>query len=170
MEEAIAKKDPENRVSQQVLPLIVFKLGTEEYGIKIEQVKEVTITPKITPMPKTPKFIRGVTNIRGEIIAVVDLEEKFNIPVSTINEKKKNTYTLVVERENFNIGIIVREVPQTLSLPASQIDKSPSLLQDFDINEKFIDGIGKMGTRLIILLDINRILTFEEEKKLTTLS
>ena len=168
MEEVIIKKEP-SKISEQQLPLIIFKLGSEEYGIKIEQVKEVTITPKITPMPKTPGFIRGVTNIRGEIIAVVDLEEKFNIRKTEKEERSKHTYTLVVERENFTIGIIVKEVPQTLTLSASQIDKSPTLLHDFHINEKFIDGIGKVGNRLIILLDIHKILNFEEEKSIETM-
>ncbi len=66
-------------VSEPAVHLIVFKLGTEEYGIRIEQVKEVTITPEITRMPKTPAFIKGVANIRGDIIAIMDLEERFNI-------------------------------------------------------------------------------------------
>jgi len=170
MEDLIARKETSAKLPEQAHPLIVFKLGNEEYGIKIEQVKEVTLTPKITPMPKTPKFIRGVTNIRGEIIAIVDLEEKFNITVPENADKIKNTYTLVVERENFTIGIVVKEVPHTLTLNASQIDKSPLLFQDFDINDKFIEGIGKVGSRLIILLDINKILSFEEEKNLTTFS
>ena len=150
-----------------LISLIVFKLGGEEYGIRIEQVKEVTITPPITKMPKTAAFIRGVANIRGDIIAIMDLEERFKIPTSLNHtEGRKHTYTLVVERQNYSIGLVVKEVPQTLTLSITDIDKTPTILQDLNINEKYIDGIGKVDKRLIIILDIYKILTSEEEQQL----
>ncbi|HEX8547564.1 MAG TPA: chemotaxis protein CheW [Cytophagaceae bacterium] len=149
-----------------LISLIVFKLGGEEYGIRIEQVKEVTITPAITKMPKTAAFIRGVANIRGDIIAIMDLEERFKIQSDSNVGDKRHSYTLVVERQNYSIGLVVKEVPQTLTLSVSEIDKTPNILQDLNINEKYIDGIGKVDKRLIIILDIYKILTFEEEQQL----
>src|SRR5690349_21297801 len=85
--------------------LIVFKLGSEEYGIRIEQVKEVTVTPEITRMPKTPSFIKGVANIRGDIIAIMDLEERFRIR-SSHPDPEMTTYTLAIEAKDYTIGII----------------------------------------------------------------
>ena len=163
MESFISKKENQQTTPDIQVPLIVFKLGKEEYGIKIEQVKEVTITPNITPMPQTPNYIRGVANIRGDIIAVMDLEQKLNLFNRSIPEEVKGTYTLVVERENYSIGLIVKEVPQTLNLKASQIEKSPNILNETELSERYIEGIGKLNGRLIIILDILRILNFEEQ-------
>ena len=154
---------------EPVIHLIVFKLGTEEYGIRIEQVKEVTITPEIARMPKTPSFIKGVANIRGDIIAIMDLEERFNIaPVIPEGIGSRNTYTLALEAKDYTIGLIVRDVPQSLTIPVSKIDKAPSFIQDININENFIEGIGKHEGRLIIVLDILKILTSEELQQLKT--
>src|ERR1051325_2980848 len=97
--------------------LIVFKpFGNTEYGVKIEQVREVTVTPPIVRMPQTPGYIMGVANIRGNIIAILDLEELFNIPTPS-NHSDSRTYTLVIEAENYNVGLLVRDVPQSVSLP-----------------------------------------------------
>lgn len=151
--------------------LIVFKLGEEYYGIRIEQVKEVTITPAVTRMPRTPNFIKGVANIRGDIIAVMDLEERFNIrpavPVSPPGIVSKPTsYTLVIEAKDYSIGVVVKEMPQSLNLSVSKIDKTPSFLQDTNISENYIEGIAKVDKKLIIVLDMFKILSAEEIKAL----
>ncbi|ALJ00858.1 chemotaxis protein CheW [Rufibacter tibetensis] len=145
--------------------LIVFKLGNEEYGVRIDQVKEVTITPEITRMPKTPSFIKGVSNIRGDIIAIMDLEERFRIERPS-GMFTPHTYTLVMEAKEYTMGFIVHEVPQSLTLPVSSIDKAPTFIQDININENFIEGIGKHEDRLIIVLDIFKILTSDEVMQL----
>ena len=164
----ISEKKEINRESS--VHLIVFKLGSEEYGIRIEQVKEVTLTPEFARMPKTPPFIKGIANIRGDIIAVMDLEERFRIaPVIPENENsgtKRNSYTLVLEAKDYTIGLMVREVPQSLTLPVSRIEKTPSFIQDLNINDNYIEGIGKLGSRLIIVLDFHKILSFEEVEQL----
>jgi purine-binding chemotaxis protein CheW len=164
------KEDVKNRREAAVEPvvhLIVFKLGEEEYGIRIEQVKEVTITPEITRMPKTPSFIKGVANIRGDIIAIMDLEERFQIRTAKPDPAgTRHTYTLALEARDYTIGLIVRDVPQSLTLPVSKLDKTPAFIQDININENFIEGIGKIEGRLIIVLDILRILSAEEAQQL----
>ena len=137
--------------------LIVFKQGGEEYGLEIDQIREVVLTPYITKMPHTPSYIKGVANIRGSIIAIVDLEDKFN--VTGDNEDKISTsYSLVVENEEFKIGILVREVPNTLSVAESDIDDTMNLVED-NSNSGYIKGIVKKEGRLIILLDIHHIMT-----------
>lgn len=160
-------KNKKETAVEPVVHLIVFKLGEEEYGIRIEQVKEVTITPEITRMPKTPAFIKGVANIRGDIIAIMDLEERFQIRTAKPGEDgPRHTYTLALEAKDYTIGLIVREVPESLTLPVSKLDKTPAFIQDININEHFIEGIGKVDGRLIIVLDIFRILSAEEVQQL----
>ncbi|WP_299699959.1 chemotaxis protein CheW [uncultured Pontibacter sp.] len=163
--EATAK--PET-TKEEMIHLIVFKLGSEEYGIKIEQVKEVTVTPSVTRMPRTPDFIKGVANIRGDIIAIMNLEERFGIrPAPVSDDFNPNiTYTLVIEAREYSIGVIVREVPQSLNLSMTKIDKTPSFLQDINIHENYIEGIAKVNNRLIIVLDMYKILTQDEIRAL----
>ena len=157
------KARPGEAVVEPNVHLIVFKIGTEEFGIRIEQVKEVTVTPEIARMPRTPSFIKGVANIRGDIIAIMDLETRFGIPpVSVPIKESKQTYTLVIEAETYTIGVMVKEVPQSLTVSVSQIDKTPGMIHAINVSENFIDGIAKEDGRLIIIIDMQKILKAEE--------
>jgi purine-binding chemotaxis protein CheW len=164
MREDVSEK--KNGTVENSIQLIVFRLGAEYYGIRIEQIREVTITPEITRMPKTPSFIKGIANIRGDIIAIMDLEHRFGIKMSPEDEAKENqaapTYTLVTDIKEYSLGLVVREVPQSLNLPVSKLDKTPAFLQDSQVSENFIESIGKMADRLIIVLDIHKILSNQE--------
>ncbi|RIJ41922.1 chemotaxis protein CheW [Pontibacter oryzae] len=153
----------------EMVHLIVFKLGTEEYAIKIDQVKEVTTTPSVTRMPRTPDFVKGVANIRGDIIAIIDMEKRFQIrPAELIDGLISNqSYTLVIEAKDYSIGVEVKEVPQSLNLPVTKIDKAPSFLQDVSVSENFIEGLAKINNRLIIVLDMHKILTQDEINQLS---
>ncbi|WP_187262433.1 chemotaxis protein CheW [Pontibacter beigongshangensis] len=164
------ESSPKNTRPEEMVHLVVFKLGTESYGIKIEQVKEVTVTPTITRMPRTPHFIKGVANIRGDIIAIMNLEERFGIRPAPVpeNEPVRTTYTLVIEAKDYSIGVVVQEVPQSLNIAMSKIDKAPSFLQDVSINENYIEGIAKVNNQLIVVLDMFKILTHDEIKQLVS--
>ncbi|MCJ8166656.1 chemotaxis protein CheW [Pontibacter sp. E15-1] len=155
--------------SEQMIHLIVFKLGVESYAIRIEQVKEVTVTPAITRMPRTPHFVKGVANIRGDIIAIMDLEDRFHIKPAPLTEDSNPniTYTLVIEARDYSIGVAVKEMPQSLNLAVSKIDRAPALLQAVNINENFIEGLAKTSDRLIVVLDMYKILTQDEISELT---
>ncbi|MBJ6119690.1 purine-binding chemotaxis protein CheW [Pontibacter sp. BT310] len=155
------------KTNEPLLHLIVFKLGAEFYGIKIEQVKEVTVTPTITRMPRTPDFVKGVANIRGDIIAIMDLEERFGIRPDTSTSTNNSSYTLVIEAREYSIGVVVKEVPQSLNLTVSKMDKTPSFLQDIAVQENYIEGIAKVDNRLIIVLDMYKILSGDEIKQLS---
>lgn len=159
----------QTKVPDALLHLIVFKLGTEYYGIKIEQVKEVTLTPNITRMPRTPDFIKGVANIRGDIIAIMNLEERFGIRPAPVADGVDPyiTYTLVIDAKDYSIGVVVREVPQSLNLSVSKIDKTPSFLQDISVQENYIEGIARVDKRLIIVLDMFKILSSDEIKQIS---
>jgi purine-binding chemotaxis protein CheW len=158
---------PAPAAPEAVVQLIVFRLGDEDYGIRIEQVKEVTITPEVVKMPKTPPFIKGITNLRGDIIAVVDLEERFQLrpagrPVPDFS------YTLAVEAPDYTLGLIVREVPRPVTIPVSAIEPAPEFVQDSGQREKYLEGIAKLpgGQGVIIVLDMPKLLTPSEIMRL----
>lgn len=140
--------------------IIVFKQGEEEYALHIDQIKEVVITPNITRMPQTPSFVRGVANIRGNIIAIVDLEEMFGLKRTQSATLGKN-FTLVVESEDLKMGILVHEVPNTLSVSSKDFDDSVNIVHDSRVSTNYIRGIIKSGQRLIILIDIFKVIDHE---------
>jgi len=149
----VEKKDSGRRIQ-----LIIFKLGTEEYALSIDQIKEVVLTPRIAKMPQTPSYIKGVSNIRGNIIAILDLEEKFGINQSSEESLSNFHYTLVIESETFKAGFLVREVPNTLSISAADIENSANFIQSYSIDENCIQGVVKSGERLIILIDMIKLM------------
>ncbi|QSE97581.1 chemotaxis protein CheW [Fulvivirga lutea] len=142
------------------IQLIVFKQGEEEYALNIDQIKEVVITPNITKMPQSPSYIKGVANIRGNIIAIVDLEEKFGIKSErdTLNEGGKN-FTLVIESEDVKIGILVKEVPNTLAVSKGDIDEAVNVIHNSNMDQNYITGIVKIDGRLVILIDVFRVVS-----------
>lgn len=143
--------------------IIVFRLGNEEYGLMIEQIKEVVITPNITKVPLTSKFIKGVANVRGNILAIIDLEERLGLESSFKNDYEGMiSYSLIVENEEFRMGILVKELPNTLAISNSSIDQSPNIIHDHSIDKNYIKGIVKLPNRLIILIDIYKIISKEE--------
>jgi len=158
--EAVKEKDIKE--SQQKSQLIVFRLGDEEYGLQIGQIKEVVPTPHITRLPQTPPYVKGVANIRGNIIAVVDLEEKFDLKQDANDDA--NNYTLVVESDEVKMGILVRELPNTLNVKQSQIEDSSNIIQDEGADQSYIKGIVKLEDRLIIMLDVFKTMSESELK------
>jgi len=162
---AIAQTNEQLKFSRQ--QLIVFRLNEEEYALNIDQVKEVVITPHVTRMPQTPPFVRGVANIRGNIIAIIDLEEKFGLKRAEEQEvARTNNYTLVIESEEFKMGVLVKEVPNTLSISAADIEETSNVIQDASVDSAYIKGVAKSGDRLIILIDILKIMSEHEFSKM----
>lgn len=153
------------------IQLIAFKLGQETFGIRIQQVKEVTLTPTISRVPKAPAFILGVANIRGDIMAIMDLEKRMGISKKSnlTLQKKPPKYTLVIENEDYSIGLTVEEVPVSVTIATSSIDKAPDIIRETQINKDYLEGIAKTGNDLLIILDINNMLTFKEVQKLASL-
>src|SRR3954467_12787508 len=119
MSEITKPKEQANVTSHKALQIVVFKLGGEEYGMHIDQIKEVVITPNITKMPQTPSYVRGVANIRGNVISIFDLEDRFNLTRASQDQKSK--YTLVVESEDIKMGLLLNEVPNTVSVNTSDL-------------------------------------------------
>jgi purine-binding chemotaxis protein CheW len=145
--------------------IVVFKLGQEEYGLPIDQIKEVVITPTVTRMPQTPLYVKGVANIRGNVIAIIDLEEKFGLKHNVDSVSSGNNFTLVIESEEYKMGVLVREVPNTLSISSSTVEDS-IFTGDHQQEHSYITGIVKLDKRLIIMIDIFKVISDKESQQL----
>lgn len=165
MSEIKQNKSKTDAAQARTMQIVVFKLGQEEYGLHIDQIKEVVITPTITRMPQTPAFVKGVANIRGNVIAMLDLEEKFGLVRNSETVQNGNNFTLVIESEDFKMGILVREVPNTLSISSANIEDSV-FTGDHQAEQSYITGIVKLDKRLIIMIDIFKVINEKEAQQL----
>lgn len=139
---------------------LTFALGTEEFGLEILTVREIIGYINVTPVPKTPAYVKGVINLRGQVIPVVDLRLKFSMEQHQVTEQ---TCIIVVEtgRDNkqINVGIVVDRVQEVLYIDGQDIDPSPQFGSSVDID--FILGIAKIGDSVKILLNIDNVLQNE---------
>ena len=164
----IQSNDSEKDVPRKLL--VVFKLNNEEYGLPIEKVKEVVRTPGVARVPQAQNYIKGVTNIRGTIVAVIDLLVRFGTVDSIqFNPNVISEYTLVIEDKKHKVGILVEDVPVTISVKENDIDYSNELLQLSNSEQNFISGIAKVEDRMIVLLELDRILNSDDATKLSNL-
>ena len=160
-----ASKEVQKREHTERMQLIIFKLGTEEYGLSIEQIKEVVLTPRIAKMPQTSEYVKGVANIRGNIIAIMDLEQKFGLTKSVaVDDTSNSNYTLVVESDEYKVGVLVKEVPNTLSISVSDIDTASNFVQYTSLDTDSVIGVVKSGERMIILIDMIKLIEAENIK------
>ncbi len=145
---------------------MTFKLDKEAYGLQILKVKEIIGYMDITKVPKTEAFMRGIINLRGKVIPVIDLRLKFNMDEM---EPDEQTVIIVVQLRyrdsDITMGIIVDEVMEVLDIQATQIEPSPSF-GSASVDTEFILGVGKAEERVIFLLDINKVLSGEEQRVL----
>jgi len=139
--------------SAMLLHLVTFQLGREEYGVEISSVQEIIRAADITPVPGAPSHVRGVLNLRGKIIPVVDLRQRFSL---TIADAADDQRIIVVELGEKRIGMLVDSVSQVIRIPAGVVEEMPE--EATSVDENFIKGVGKLDARLIIILDLNRSL------------
>jgi purine-binding chemotaxis protein CheW len=146
---------------------LTFKLGSEEFGLEILKVQEIIQMQAITRVPRTPEFVRGVINLRGKVIPVVDLRLKFGMDHVEDTEK---TCIVVVQIRNATsvvvMGTIIDEVREVLDIPEASIEDTPSF--GASIDTEFILGMGKIGQNVKILLDIDKVLSSQEIQHLQT--
>lgn len=151
--EAVAEKN----VLDQKGKYLTFVLGKEEYGIEILRVREIIGLMDITTVPQTPDYMKGVINLRGKVIPVIDLRLKFSMPEEVHTQE---TCVIVVEVNNTSVGIIVDSVSEVLEIKSGETEDAPSFGQGVDTS--FIMGLGKVKEKIIILLDIESVLSSEE--------
>lgn len=162
--------EKESEKLKKSFQIIVFRLGNEEYALSIDQIKEVVITPNISPIPLAKNYIKGVSNIRGNVLAIIDLAERFGFSSKDEISNSTHKYTLVVESDEYKMGILVKEVPNTLRVTESDIDSSSNLLHDGSQDGHYIKGIVKNGNRMILLIDIFKLIGKEDKEILAKAS
>ena len=135
------------------LHIVGFQVGRETYGVPITSLHEIVRVPEITAVPNASDTIEGVINLRGRIVPVVDLRKRFRESTSEITRK---TRILVVEFEGQTVGLIVNSASEVLKIPPADVEVPRNLFTEGELN--FLSGVGKLGGRLILILDLNKVL------------
>jgi purine-binding chemotaxis protein CheW len=143
------------------LQIVGFRVGRETFGVPISLVHEIVRVPEITAVPEAPDYVEGVINLRGKIISVLDLRKRFG--EKQITGSKKNRI-LVVEVEGKMVGLIVDAASEVLKLPETEIDLPPNVFDEGELN--YVTGVGKLRGRLIIMIDLTKILQKGELRRL----
>ena len=145
--------------------LVTFMLGAEEYGVPISQIQEIDRLAKITKVPKAAEFIEGITNLRGEVIPVLDTRKRFDLEVKPSDDR---TRIIIVDLGGVKTGLVVDSVREVLNLATKDIAPPPEAIGS-GIDQHFISGIGKVdaGKRMIVLLDVEKILSRQEQTHLS---
>lgn len=157
----MAKKEEVKQKTAQI-QLVIFGLREEEFGVDIGQVLEILRMQEITHIPEAPGFIEGVINLRGQVIAVIDLAKQFGL--TREGALPKTARIVVVEVGGETVGFIVDEVPEVLRMAEEDIEPAPEIIQT-EVKRDYVKGVGKLGERLIILLDLNKVLAPQEIKE-----
>ena len=148
-------------VSDELLQLVSFKIDDAEFGVDILRVQEINKMMELTVVPNTPDFIEGVVNLRGRIIPVINLRSRLGL---NVKEYDSETRIIVVDLHDKTIGFIVDEVKEVLRIPKSITEQPPEIVSGVDA--EYITAIGKLEDRLLILLDLTKILSNNEEHEL----
>lgn len=146
-----------NKTDSEV-QMVAFKLENEEFAVNIQQVREVLKMTQVTPLPQSAHFIEGVINLRGEVIPVVDLRKRFALEAQ---ERGEQTRIIIVEIQDSKVGLIVDSVTEVLRLSSASIQLPPARIAG--TRTDFIKGVGKIDDRLLIVLNLEKILTTEEK-------
>ncbi|MCL4490888.1 MAG: chemotaxis protein CheW [Nitrospirae bacterium] len=145
-------------VSGEILQLVTFTLGNEEYAVDILRVQEINRMKEITRVPNSPAYVEGVINLRGKVIPVVSLRKKFGLAERENDEQSR---IMIMDIQGITMGLVVDAVSEVLRIPASTVEPTPPMASN--ISTEFIKGIAKMEDRLIILLDMDRLIGKPEE-------
>jgi purine-binding chemotaxis protein CheW len=141
---------------------LTFSLGKESYGIEIKYVTEIIGIQPITEIPELPEYIRGIINLRGKIIPVMDVRLRFKKEPKEYNDR---TCVIVIDIKDISIGLIVDSVSEVLTIPEQDIVEPPQMNKGF--NNRYIKGIGKVGNDVKLLLDCEKLLTEDELENLS---
>jgi len=143
------------------LHIVGFRVGRETFGVPIGLVHEIVRVPEITNVPDSPGYVEGVINLRGKIVSVVDLRKRFGEKEITAHKKNR---ILVTEVDGKMVGLIVDAASEVLKIPDSEIELPPSVFEEGELN--YVTGVGKLHGRLVILIDLSKILQKGELRRL----
>ena len=145
-----------------LIQLVTFKLGEEEFGVDILKVQEIIRMLPITKVPNAPEFVEGVINLRGKVIPVIDMRRRFGLPPG---KRDSHTRIKVMDLQGQVVGFVVDAVSEGLRIPESTVEAPPAVVAG--IGSEYMRGVGKLEDRLLILLDLDRLLS---EKEVSALS
>jgi len=158
MQETVVEKKTESTGGvDDLLQLVSFKIGSEEFGVDILKVREIIRMVAITKVPQAPSYVDGVINLRGKVIPIVDLRKRFNLEAK---EYDKNTRIVVVDIVGNIMGMVVDSVSEVLRLPSNTIEPPPEIVTG--INSEYINGVAKLDNRLLIFLDLSKVIDVGE--------
>ncbi len=146
------------------IKFLTYFLGDEQYGIDISLVKEIIAIMKITAVPKTPKYVMGVINLRGSIIPVIDTRTRFDMPPEEYDEQ---TAVIIVEIDKVSVGFIVDQVEEVLSVDAENISEPPKF--GTNVNTDFIRNMVRVGDNVVMVMDLERLFEADELAQLGSL-
>ncbi len=146
---------------ETILQLVTFKLENEEFGVDILKVQEINKMMNITKIPNAPFYIEGVINLRGKIIPIVDLRKKLGFESKAYD---KATRIIVIELDGLVLGFVVDSVSEVLRIPGNTIEPPPTIIGG--VESEYIEGVGKLDDRLLILLELKKIFAGSERKEL----
>jgi purine-binding chemotaxis protein CheW len=141
----------------EVLQLVSFHLGGEEFGLEILRVQEIIRMMDLTRVPNSPSFVEGVINLRGKVIPVIGLRKRFNLED---HPHDKQTRIVVVEVKGTVVGFVVDSVSEVLRIPADTVEPPPRLAK---VDREFVSGVGKLENRLLLMIDIDRLMSDTEQ-------
>jgi purine-binding chemotaxis protein CheW len=144
--------------SNTILQLVTFTLGNEEYAVDILKVQEINRMKEITRVPNSPPYVEGVINLRGKVIPVVNLRKKFGLAEKDNDEQSR---IMIMDIQGITMGLVVDSVSEVLRVPSDIVEPTPPMASN--ISTEFIKGIAKLEDRLIILLDMDRLLGRAED-------
>lgn len=154
----------ENVAGDEVLQWVTFQLENETYGINVMQVQEVLRYTEIAPVPGAPEYVIGIINLRGNVVTVIDTRSRFGLPSA---EETDNSRIVIIEAETQVIGILVDSVAEVVYLRSSEIDTAPNV--GTEESAKFIQGVSNRDGQLLILVDLNKLLSDDEWDELSSL-
>ncbi|MCD6208011.1 MAG: chemotaxis protein CheW [Methanosarcinales archaeon] len=140
--------------------LVAFTLSDGLYGVEVDQVREITAMRDISPVPNSPDYVVGVTNLRGQVTTVTDLKQRLGL----FNEAGvgKNSRIIIVESDETSVGMAVDSVREVMRIPRGDIEPVPDVVSEFNVGTEYIRGVGKLdGGDLIVLLDMEKVLAEE---------
>lgn len=165
METALVAKDTKLTETAQILQLVTFTLGGEEYAVDILKVQEINRMKEITRVPNAPYYVEGVINLRGKVIPIVSLRKFFGLPEEEDRSRQK---IMIMDIQGVTMGLIVDAVSEVLRISTNIVEPPPAMT--YSVSTEFISGIAKLEDRLIILLDMDRLIGKEESQNMVDMA
>ena len=157
MERPMAMDSSQKKQDDELLQLVTFSIGEEEFGVNILKVQEIIRTMEITKVPRSPDFVEGVINLRGKVIPIIDLRRRFGLAP---RPEDKDTRIIVIEINSIIVGFVVDAVSEVLRIPASTVGPPPPVVAG--VESDYISGVGQLADRHLIMLDLDRLLSSED--------